>query len=108
MSSRPANLCFGGPEYKTLYTVGKPRVCSIPLKVAGAVSIRKLATRAIGNEFSVTWPAPSTGFKLQVADFLGGEAIWSDVANPPHVTSGLNESTSLTTNAAGFFRLRLN
>ena len=41
--TRTANLCFGGPEYKTLYMVGQPYVSSIPVLVAGAVSIKRLA-----------------------------------------------------------------
>jgi gluconolactonase len=41
-AKRPNNLCFGGPQYKTLYTVGQPNVCSFPVLVAGAVSDRKL------------------------------------------------------------------
>jgi gluconolactonase len=37
---RVANLCFGGPDYKTLYMVGQPLVTSIPVLVPGAISIK--------------------------------------------------------------------
>ncbi|MGA2853444.1 MAG: SMP-30/gluconolactonase/LRE family protein, partial [Verrucomicrobiota bacterium] len=102
------NLCFGGPAYQTLFTVGQPNVCSFPVLVAGAVSIRKLAARADGNNLCVSWPAPSTGFKLQTSDFLGGQATWVDVTNSPQATNGLNQLGLSATNPAKYFRLRLN
>jgi gluconolactonase len=108
MGSRPNNLCFGGSEYQTLFTVGQPNVCSFPVLVAGAVSIRKLAARTVGNNFYLTWPAPSTGFELQASDSLGAQAAWTYVANPPQVTNGLNQLGLPATNAAKFFRLLLN
>src|SRR2546421_134613 len=40
--TRVANLCFGGPQYKTLYTVGQPYVSSIAVRVPGANSICRL------------------------------------------------------------------
>jgi gluconolactonase len=107
-SKRPNNLCFGGSQYKTLFTVGQPNVCSFPVRVAGAVSIRKLAARTVGNNFYVSWPAPSTGFELQALDSLGIQAAWTDVANSPQVTNGLNQLGLPATNVAKFFRLRLN
>jgi hypothetical protein len=108
MGSRPNNLCFGGPQYKTLFTVGQPYVCSLPVLVAGAVSNRKLAVRAGGNSLSVSWFAPSTGFNLQVSDSLGASAAWTSVTNAPQVTNGLNQVGLAATNAAKFYRLRLN
>ncbi len=108
MGSRPNNLCFGGSEYQTLFTVGQPNVCSFPVLVAGAVSIRKLAARTVGNNFYLTWPAPSTGFELQASDSLGAQAAWTYVANSPQVTNGLNQLGLPATNAAKFFRLLLN
>jgi gluconolactonase len=107
-TKRPNNLCFGGPEYKTLFTVGQPNVCSFPVLVPGAVSNRKLTARADANNLCVSWPAPSTGFKLQTSDFLGTQAVWVDVANSPQVTNGLNQLGLSATNAAKFYRLRLN
>ena len=107
-AKRPNNLCFGGPQYKTLYTVGQPNVCSFPVLVAGAVSIRKLNVGATENDFKVSWPAPSTGFKLQASDSLGGQASWTDVTNSPQVTNGLNQLGLSATNAEKYFRLRLN
>ena len=108
MSNRPSNLCFGGPQYKTLYTVGQPNVCSFPVLVAGAVSIKRLNVRPDGNRVNVSWPAPSTGYGLQTSETLGATASWSDVADPPLVTNGLNQVSMDPTNAAEFFRLRLN
>jgi hypothetical protein len=105
---RTANLCFGGPQYKTLYTVGQPNVCSMPVRVAGAVSLRKLRVRSAGDEIQVSWPAPSTGFSLQTANEPGAGASWSGVTNAPLVTNGLNVTTLPVTNDAQFFRLRLN
>jgi len=103
-----ANLCFGGADRRTLFITAQPYVLSIPLKVPGANSIRKLTTQGNGNNFTVSWPAPSTGFKLQASDTLGAQASWTDVAGPPQVTNGLNQLNLPATNAATFFRLRLN
>ncbi|HXR04452.1 MAG TPA: SMP-30/gluconolactonase/LRE family protein [Verrucomicrobiae bacterium] len=108
MGSRPNNLCFGGPEYQTLFTVGQPNVCSFPVLVAGAVSIRKLAARTVGNNFYLTWPAPSTGFELQASDSLGAQAAWTYVADSLQATNGLNQLVLPATNTAKFFRLLLN
>jgi hypothetical protein len=82
-------------------------VCSFPVLVAGAVSIKKLAVRADGNQMSVSWPAPSTGFGLQSSESLGAAAAWSDVVDTPLVTNGLNWVSLDPTNAAKFFRLSL-
>jgi hypothetical protein len=90
-SSRPSNLFSGGPQYKTIYMVGQPYVSSFPVLVAGAVSIKKLTMRPEGSQVNVSWPAPSTGFSLQLSDTLGAAAAWSDVADPPLVTNGLNQ-----------------
>jgi hypothetical protein len=102
------NLCFGGPAYQTLFTVGQPNVCSFPVLVAGAVSVRKLAACNNGGRFMVSWPAPSTGFNLQTSDSLGAQAAWTNVTDLPQVTNGLNQLGLSTTNAAKYFRLRLN
>ena len=102
------NLCFGGPQYQTLYMVGQPTVCSFPVLVAGAASIKKLGVQSDGNQVNVSWPAPSTGFRLQSSDTLDTTAAWSDVPDSPSVTNGLNQLNLDPTNAAKFFRLRLN
>jgi gluconolactonase len=102
------NLCFGGPAYQTLFTVGQPSLCSFPVLVAGAVSIRKLAACNNGGHFLVSWPAPSTGFNLQTSDFLGAQAAWTNVTDLPQVTNGLNQLGLSATNSAKYFRLRLN
>jgi gluconolactonase len=107
LMTRTANLCFGGPQYKTLYMVGQPYVSSFPVLVAGAVSTKKLAVSSDGNQVNVCWPAPSTGFGLQSSETLAATAVWSDVADQPQVTNGLNQVSVDPTNAAAFFRLRL-
>lgn len=108
LMNRNSNLCFGGPQYKTLYTVGQPYVSSFPVLVAGAVSIRKLTACAQGDHLCVSWPAPSTGFGLQTSDALGDGAVWSTPTGSLVVTNGLNQMDVFPTNAAKFYRLRLN
>lgn len=107
LMTRTANLCFGGPRYKTLFMVGQPYVSSFPVRVAGAVSIKRLAVRKDGDRLLISWPAPSTGFQLESSDSLGDAAVWTDVTDTPQVTNGLNVVGWLTTNTARFFRLRL-
>jgi gluconolactonase len=101
------NLCFGGPQYKTLYLVGQPTVCSFPVLVAGAVSIKKLSASFDGSRVNVSWPAPSTGYGLQSSETLDATAVWSDVTDTPLVTNGLNVLSLAPTNAVAFFRLYL-
>jgi gluconolactonase len=108
MPNRPNNLCFGGPEYKTLFTVGSPNVCSFPVLVAGAVSDRKLTLGANWGGPCISWPAPSTGFALQAAGSLDASAGWTNVTDSIAVTNGMNQLNLSATNAAQFFRLRLN
>jgi gluconolactonase len=108
MGRQVNNLCFGGSQYQTLFIVGQPTVCSFPVLVAGAVSIRKLAACNNGGRFLVSWPAPSTGFNLQTSDSLGAQAAWTNVTDLPQVTNGLNQLGLSATNPAKYFRLRLN
>ena len=56
-----ANLCFGGPEYKTLFMVGQPNVVSMPVLVAGTPAML-LQSNFDGTNFNLNWNAPSTGF----------------------------------------------
>jgi len=106
--TRTANLCFGGPQYKTLYMVGQPYVTSIPVRVPGAVSMRKLAFSKTGSNLKLSWPAPSTGFALYESEVLGSGNIWSNVPVSPAPTNGVNEVTVIATNPQRFYRLRLN
>ena len=108
MNRQVNNLCFGGSQYQTLFIVGQPTVCSFPVLVAGAVSIRKLAACNNGDRFLVSWPAPSTGFNLQTSDLLGIQAAWTNVTDLPQITNGLNQLGLSATNPAKYFRLRLN
>lgn len=101
------NLCFGGSEYKTLYIVGQPYVSSIPVLVAGAVSIKKLEVSLSGGHINLAWPAPSTGFVLQEAEGFGETANWADVAGFPALIDDFNILNMETKGAAEFFRLRL-
>jgi gluconolactonase len=104
--TRTANLCFGGPDYKTLFTVGQPYVSSIPVKVAGAVALKRLRASVSEDEVRVTWPAPSTGFSLQTTEALSGNAAWTDEAES--VTEGDSKVIRVPlTNSSRFFRLQL-
>jgi DNA-binding beta-propeller fold protein YncE len=105
--TRTANLCFGGPEYKTLYMVGQPYVTSIPVRVPGAVANKKLAVTVGGNQINVAWPAPSTGFKLQASGSLGGTTDWRDVDEVPAIIDESNTLSVKAADAARFFRLQL-
>lgn len=102
------NLCWGGPQYKTLYIVGQPLVTSIPVLVAGTPSLKKLQYAFDGSHMNLLWPAPSTGFALEETAPLNPPMAWSN--SPLAVTSnnGQNVVNVEPTNAARFFRLRLN
>ncbi len=104
---RIANLCFGGPQYKTVYMTGQPTVTSIPALVAGMPSIKKLQATFDGSQLNLAWPAPSTGFTLQQTGQLA-PAGWTDFPGTPSVGNGLNQVSVEMTNATMFFRLRLN
>jgi hypothetical protein len=105
--TRTANLCFGGPHYKTLYMVGQPYVSSIATRVAGANSIRKLDLSKAGAQIKISWPAPSTGFALYESA-TGGSNSWSGVSVNLTASNGFNQVSLEPTNAQRFFRLQLN
>jgi gluconolactonase len=100
-----ANLCFGGPLWKTLYIVAQPRVYSIPVKVAGTPSLKMLAASAAPGRIALSWPSPSTGFQLETAEALES-GIWANVPDVPLVTNGLLTLTFERTNECAFYRLR--
>ncbi len=102
-----ANLCWGGPQYKTLYMTGQPVVTSIPVRVAGTPSVKKLQHSLIGNQLKLSWPAPSTGFTMQETAQLTS-SNWTNSSATPSVSNGLNQISVAPTNTAKFFRLRLN
>ena len=104
---RTANLCFGGPQYKTLYMTGQPNVTSIPVKVAGIPSVKKLQPSFSSGQLKLSWPAPSTGFALQETD-QPAAANWTNSTASPSVSNGLNHVSVAPTNTAKFYRLRLN
>jgi gluconolactonase len=103
-----ANLCFGGPEYKTLYMTGQPTVTSLPVLVAGTPSIKKLGFSFDGNQMNLSWPAPSTGFVLQQAGQVDTPAAWTNANVTEVVTNVQNVVGVEITKSATFFRLRLN
>jgi gluconolactonase len=103
-----SNLCFGGPEYKTIYMTGQPTVTSLPVLVAGTPSIKILGFNFDGSQMNLSWPAPSTGFVLQQADQPGNPAAWTNADVTALVTNAQNVVGVETTNSATFFRLRLN
>ncbi len=102
-----ANVCFGGPDYKTLYMTGQPVVASIPVLVAGIPSVKKLEHGFEEGWLKISWPAPSTGFELEHSAQLGASADWFNAGVTPTVTNGQNHITVEATNNAGFYRLRL-
>jgi gluconolactonase len=100
-----ANLCFGGADWHTLYLMSQPNILSIPLRVAGAVSLKRLRiSPASGCSARVSWPWPSTGFQLQVSPTLQAGS-WTQVQAVPSVSNGLNVIELNLTNSAAFFRL---
>jgi hypothetical protein len=107
LSPLATNLCFGGPDYKTLYVVGQPYVTSIPVLVPGAVAIRRLGVSRQSGQIRLAWPAPSTGFTLQQAQMMGDGADWTDIPEPPEIVDESNTINVEATNSSSFFRLRL-
>ena len=104
---RTANVCWGGPQYQTLYMTGQPIVTSMALRVAGAPALKTLQHSFNGNELKLTWPAPSTGFALEETGQLT-PVNWTNSTATPSVSNGLNQVSVAPTNTASFFRLRLN
>ena len=102
------NMCFGGPQYKTLYIVGQPLVTSIPVLVAGTPSLKKLQSTFNGGQLMLSWPAPSTGFALQETEQLTPPGSWSNSPLAVMTNNSLNTVNVDVTNSAKFFRLRLN
>jgi len=102
-----ANLCFGGADWRTLFITAQPNVLSIRLRVAGAVSRKKLQVSSIGDSaVRVAWPWPSTGFQLQASPRLG-TGTWTPVPDSPSVSNGLNLIKFDVTDSAAFFRLQI-
>jgi gluconolactonase len=105
---RIANLCWGGPQYKTLYMVGQPLVTSMPVLVAGAPSLKTLQSNFADGQLTLSWPAPSTGFELQETEQLGQPGLWTNSPQPIITTNDRITATVDATNTAKFFRLQLN
>lgn len=105
--TRTANLCFGGPSYKTLYTVGQPEVSSIPVLVPGAVAVKRLTASRQGNQINLAWPVPSTGFLLQESRVPGDPETWTNVTTPPAMTDGSNTVTVEANQDSTYYRLIL-
>jgi gluconolactonase len=105
---RVVNLCFGGPQYKTLYLTGQPLVTSIPVLVAGIPSLKMLQSTFQSGELILSWPAPSTGFALQETEQLGALGSWTNSPLAIFTTNNQQTVNVEATNTAKFFRLRLN
>ncbi len=100
-----ANLCFGGADWRTLFIASQPNILSIPLKVAGVASLKRLQISPItGSSVRVAWPWPSTGLQLQVSPNLE-PGSWTQVEGAPAFSNGLNLIQFNVTNPAAFFRL---
>jgi gluconolactonase len=102
------NLCWGGPQYKTLYMVGQPLVTSLPVLVAGTPSLKRLQSTLTDGQMTLSWPAPSTGFALQETEQLIPPGAWTDSPLEVITTNDRKTVNVAATNAAKFFRLRLN
>ena len=102
------NLCWGGPQYKTLYMVGQPLVTSMPVLVAGTPSLKRLQSTFAGGQMTLSWPAPSTGFTLQETEQLIPPGSWTDSLLAVITTNYQKTVNVDPTNIAKFFRLRLN
>jgi gluconolactonase len=102
------NLCFGGADGHTLFIASAPNILSIPLKVTGTASIKRLQVAQMGDaSVRVAWPWPSTGFQLQSRSAVD-TGNWSRVPYNPTVSNGLNMiQFDPSTNSVAFFRLCL-
>jgi gluconolactonase len=105
---RTANLCFGGPQYKTLYMTGQPIVTSIAVRVAGVPALKKLKYSFNGNQLHLSWPAPSSGFALQETEALHPSATWTNTSAALEISNGENVAHVEATNTSRFYRLSLN
>ncbi len=102
------NLCFGGPQYKTLFMVGQPVVTSLPVRMTGPQALKKLQWNFDGTQLNLFWPAPSTGFALEENEQPEIPADWMTSGLSPIVTNGLNWVSLEPTNGAMLYRLHLN
>jgi len=103
-----ANLCFGGPQYKTLYMTGQPVVTSIPVRVAGTPAVKTIRIHSDDSGITLSWNAPSTGFVLQESDAPESPGSWTNSSLTPVATNGTNIVSLTPTNNLRLFRLRLN
>ena len=102
------NLCFGGPQNKTLYMVGQPLVTSLPVLVSGPLVLKKLQIKNQDGQVTLFWPAPSTGWTLQETEHLETPDSWT--TSPLPVVTINNQNTAnvdTISSTAKFFRLRL-
>lgn len=108
-----ANLCFGGPDYKTLYVTGQPHLMSIPVLVPGAVSLRagktvKLRHEVVSGKLVIAWPVSGGEYVLQETDDLGSVESWANSERIPSVNGDENQVEIEPSENAKFFRLRSN
>lgn len=76
-------------------TVGLVQTPGAPLlRIAGS-----------GGGFVLSWPDPSTGFKLQSTTTVANPASWTDVLTPPVVVGPDKTVTVPTTGPHQFYRL---
>ena len=86
---------------------GQPLVTSIPVRVAGTPSLKKLQSTFQGGQVVLSWPAPSTGFALQGTERFEPQGLWANAQLPVITTNNQQIVTLDATNTAKFFRLRL-
>ena len=107
--NRTANVCFGGPQYKTLFMTGQPLVTSMPVLVAGTQALKKLEIKNQSGQLVLSWPAPSTGWSLQETTQFETPGSWINSSLQVVITNNQNTANMTTTaSSKKFFRLRLN
>jgi len=93
---RSGSLAFIANDIKGLraYSLGAPAALQLSIS----------ASQSAAGHLALTWPAPSTAFKVQKRDAFTATS-WTDVNVEPVVTNGVNQANVPATSAQEFFRL---
>jgi len=65
----------------------------------------RLAIAQVGNNVQLSWPYPSTGYRLQSTTNLDSPSVWSTNSPAPVIIGGQNTVTNPITGAQQFYRL---
>jgi hypothetical protein len=98
-SQFPADSYFGG-QMDSVQISSE----TLPIEKITASSIGLLHT---ASTLTLEWPAWTNGLVLDSAASLGSGAAWTQVADGPAATNGINFLTLAPTNSQMFFRLQL-